>query len=481
LQKNPISNIEAKKNKIKNLTNNTRKQVVTKLTENDVVSVWQKYTVGEIFYWGNDTIRIMYPGRMNNNGGCDLNDAVFLLNGKTVTGNVEVHIRGSDWYRHGHRDDPRYNDIAIHVVAIDDTDSITRTSHGRNIPLINIGDLVEYIYSGGINTYKQERYFKCQAISHTFNNNSMVEYLYTIGMRRFKNRAGNFYRILEKRTPEQVIYPSISRCLGYEKNTAPFEKLADNLSSEKLKNLEYKAKPELMAFIIGSAGLLPVQMKRNSAIFNMFTINQVSEMENYWLKGEFRQILCAEDWCFFRIRPANHPIRRLIALCEILYRNKDESLVEKMASLILNTCCQKVSNMERELLISWESIYTDSSGVKARLLGRNKVRQIIINTVLPFMFAYGLHTGDRELSYKSKGLYSNFPGLEGNHLISYMKAVLKMNTKLKLTAVEQQGLIHLFNNFCRNKDCSRCLNTMKVMSALEQHQDRNFRLSSSVS
>jgi hypothetical protein len=287
--------------------------------------------------------------------------------------------------------------------------------------------------------------------------------------------------MLEIGNPEQVLYRSICRCLGYEKNTEPFEKLADNLNISKLQNLNYQSKLQLMSFIIGSAGLLPVQTNKNSAVFNSLSVNQINEMENFWLEGEYPQILYDGDWCFFRIRPANNPVRRLIALTEIVYRYGKKGLVERMTSLILNTNCNKVSNMERELSISWESVYTDSSGKSTRLLGKNKIRQIIINTILPFLFAYGIYTGHRELSYKSKSLYSNFPGLEDNHLISYMRGVLMISSKWKHAAVEQQGLIYLFNKFCRNKDCRRCTDAMKVMSVREQHQDRNFRFCSSVS
>ena len=463
------------------MTGNTRKQVAGKLMEKDVVSIWQKYTAGKIFCCGNDVIEIIYPGRASNNGGCDFKDAVFLLNGKITTGDVEVHIRGGDWHRHGHSHDPRYNDIALHVVAIDDTGSITRTSLGKDIPLINIGYLIEHVYSKGIITHKRERRFKCPAISNSIDYSSINKYLRTIGIRRYKARAGNFYRTLETEIPEQIMYRSISRCLGYEKNTVPFEKLADNLRIDKLKNLDYQSKLQLMAFIIGSAGLLPAQISRDSAIYSKFSNDQIDEMESYWLQGGFQQVLYDKDWSFFRIRPANHPVRRLMALSEILYRHIEEGLVEKMASLILHTCCHEASNMEKELLISWESVYTDSSGFGTRLLGKNKIRQIIVNTILPFLFAYGLYTGDRELSFKSESIYENFPGLEKNHLLSYMKTVLKMNTERKLTAVEQQGLIQLFNQFCRNKDCHHCINAMKVMSDREQHQDRNFCSNFSVS
>jgi hypothetical protein len=477
LLKNPILSIRENK---KILANNTRKQVVKKLTEKDVADVWEKYTAGRIFYCGDDFIEIIYPGRASNDGGCDFKDAVFFLNGKMTTGDVEVHIRNGDWNRHGHSDDPRYNDIALHVVAIDDTGSITRTSLGRNIPLINTGDLIEHVYYEGNSAPEQERYFKCPATSYLPNYNSKTEYLRTIGMRRFTTRAGDFYRRLETENPEQVVYRGISRCLGYEKNTAPFERLADNLRIDKLKSLEYKSKLQLIAFIIGSAGFLPVQIKRNSAIYNIFSPDQVNEMEEYWLQSEFHQILYDKDWCFFRIRPANHPVRRLTALGEILYRYREQGLVERMTSLIQNIHCHEVSNVEKELLMSWESNYMNSSCVNIRLLGKNKIRQIVVNTILPFMFAYGWCAGDRELSLKSKSIYNNFPGMEDNHLLSYMRTILMISSKQKLNVVEQQGLIYVFNEFCRNKDCYRCVNAMKVMSVRARHQGRNFHLCSSV-
>jgi hypothetical protein len=445
------------------------------LRETDVVSVWINYTVDRIFYWEMNRVKVIYPGRPANNGGCDLNDAVFSLNDRIITGNVEVHTRASHWYSHGHYDDARYNDVALHVVILDDINSTTITQNGKLIPLIDIGMLVDRVYSetGAKNSNIPVKSFGCAAIkafSHTF---LLQDNLSIIGKYRFYERASFFYEMFGREIPEQVMYKSIARCLGYEKNTLPFENLTDHLRIDLLKN--YISQPEswLMAVILGTAGMLPSQTGKAAINTSIFSVDEIREIERYWRQNRFKQLLTSSDWHFFRIRPANHPVRRLIALGELVYRYAERGIVNSMIDTLLNEPCNKVVGRGKTLLKTNESKDGWLAGIKVTMLGDNKLGEIIVNAILPFLYAYGIYTGNKELGNKASKVYEKFPGLADNHLLVYMKRILLLENNDRLNSMEQQGLIHIFKNFCRYKDCKHCPLITLVVLNREQHPDRN--------
>src|SRR4030043_1208142 len=107
-----------------------------KITERIISRLWQshlvRYPVADTGEW----LQIIFPGRVSNTGGCDFKDAVFGINGRMITGDIEVHIKSSQWHSHGHHQDPKYNNIVLHVVWQRDSQTPTLLQNGRAIPTI---------------------------------------------------------------------------------------------------------------------------------------------------------------------------------------------------------------------------------------------------------------------------------------------------------------------------------------------------------
>ena len=65
-----------------------------------------------------ETLRVLFRGVRNGGAGPDFRGALFLgANGRPLRGDVEVHRRVGDWWRHGHHTDGAYREVVLHVVG----------------------------------------------------------------------------------------------------------------------------------------------------------------------------------------------------------------------------------------------------------------------------------------------------------------------------------------------------------------------------
>lgn len=89
-----------------------------KLTEKEVVQLWRRLLLNqtELFTESGEPLRIIYPGRVNDDRGADFRDAIIATNHGLLKGDIEVHVNASGWQAHRHHRDPHYNRVILHVV-----------------------------------------------------------------------------------------------------------------------------------------------------------------------------------------------------------------------------------------------------------------------------------------------------------------------------------------------------------------------------
>jgi len=169
------------------------------------------------------------------------------------------------------------------------------------------------------------------------------------------------------------------------------------------------------------------------------------------------------DWCFFRVRPDNFPARRLIALSYLLDRHHRLGFVGSILELVKTAPehhghCRLESGLAIEASGYWQhhidfGIYI---GRTSALIGYEKASAIVLNTVLPFAAAFGDLDSDSKLKKKALEIYRGYPARADNELTRYMKQQLGLGVGMRLSACQQQGLIHLFQVYCRRRDCLAC-------------------------
>jgi hypothetical protein len=436
--------------------------VKSEITENLVVNIWQHQIVTNLFTDTGEPVRIIFPGRTCTGGGCDLQDAVFTIGDKVVMGNIEVHVKSSQWYSHGHHRDGKYNDVALHVVMWHDFPLGTVLQNGKVIPTISLSPFLVYplnklrrkinLCSGHLPT--------CPAITRLSTRKPLTELLNAAGKERFATKTALMRKDLMKQDADQVLFRNISRALGYDKNTVPFETLADRLTFRALKEVRDKRNAR-QALILGIAGLLPSQRLRIK--HKLVEDSEIDELETMWQSNGITATMNQSDWCFFRVRPNNFPTRRLVALSYLVNRYCQAGLLRGILNLIREAHIGKLySCIEDGLIVFgqgyWE-IHSDFGIAMARntaLLGRSKAAEMTINMLLPFVCAWGELAAEPELKVKATNIYFSYPKLEDNQLIRFMRQQLLLNLDTKLSALQQQGLIHIFKTYCRYRNCLEC-------------------------
>jgi len=424
-----------------------------KITEKLVSSLWQsrpvRYPVADTGEW----LHVIFPGRASNFGG-DFKDAVIGVNGRIVSGDIEVHVKSSQWQNHGHHQDTKYNNIVLHVVWQRDSHSATRLQNGRVIPTIALEPLVTRPVTellklhGSTPVSCPDNYLEVSALTTL---------LTRAGLKRFRNKSTAFRRQMSKENAEEVLYRGMARALGYAQNAEPCQELSQRLPAAALKEYGQASWLHRQALLLGHAGLLPSQRDRHIGD------RTTTRLERIWRSTGITDTMKSTDWCFFRVRPDNFPTRRLIALSHLLGRLGQSGLLSGILELVAQAPEDRgFRQMEEGLVVAddgyWQKHFDFGSftGRSSALIGYEKASAMAINIVLPFAAAFARKSSDLELKKKAMEIYRLYPPRGENELTRFMRQQLNLPLNARLSACQQQGLIHLFHTYCRLRNCLDC-------------------------
>ena len=229
------------------------------MTEAFLQYVWQhKLLEGQLVTTDGHPVVVERAGELNRDAGPDFFDARLVVNGLRWAGNVEVHIKSSDWNAHGHSRDKAYNNVVLHVVYIHDADIILES--GKKVPTVAIADAIpEYVwdnYDSLMNPADN------QAIPCASRLPEIPDFLFQLSqdrlmVERIERKSGDVQRILEesKGSWEQACYWLTAHYFGAKTNAFPFELLAKTTPMGVVAKI--KDKPSrIEALYFGQAGLL---------------------------------------------------------------------------------------------------------------------------------------------------------------------------------------------------------------------------------
>jgi len=432
----------------------------TKVTEKLIAHIWQQKLVTELATTAGERINVIHPGRSSNTSGCDFQDAVFILNGEKITGNIEVHVKSSQWHSHGHHRDLKYNSIDLHIVWWHDSRVPILLQSGKTVPTICLSSFINRTLDDlnkGINQ-SGNPLACCPAISKDTNIASLNRLLTAAGEERFAAKADAFRQALNKEDAGQVLYRGIARALGYAQNAEPCEELANRLPINIIDGIKHQADSATrQALILGVAGLLPSQRHR------LVRDSEADKLETIWQSIHTAETMQESNWCFFRVRPDNFPTRRLIALSHLISQYGKKGLLQETLKLIRKSPLGAEHRwLGNSLVISGQGYWANhfDFGIAQKrcsaLLGRERASAISINTILPFACAWGELNTDLKLKKKAAEVYHGYPQTGDNELTRYMKQQLRLKQEVRLSACQQQGLIHIFKTCCRHRTCAEC-------------------------
>ena len=435
-----------------------------KFPEKQAALIWQQVVGKELISTEDELVSVIYPGRTNGDNGPDFRDAVIANEFHLTKGDVEVHVKSSDWYSHEHHADAAYNNVILHVVMWHDCNSATLLQSGKPVPVLCLAKALRH------QAYLLPQQLPCFQILDHVDRQTLEKLLNTAGEERFKQKAMHFQAELKQeeagqaRLPKnlfggQVLFRGMMRALGYAKNTKPFEDLADRMPLNYIESRQGLALKQ--ALLLGTAGLLPSQRWQGK----LAREKEVQELEQMWQSaGKKVKTMRESDWNFSHIYPNNSPVRRIVAQSYLLERYCEGKLLAGILQLVQEAPLPGGHRvLENGLTVAGDGYWRDHFDFDVRsktkisaLLGNSKAGEIAVNVILPFAFSWGKMSNEPGLMKKAMELYNSYPKLAENEITRHMAKQLCLEDLSDFTACHQQGLIHIFRNYCREGRCSQC-------------------------
>lgn len=420
------------------------------------------------------TIRVLKPGIWNHNEGPDFMHAEIEIDGKLQIGDVEIHVRSSEWYAHKHHLNSRYNRVILHAVFFNDDFNLrTRLQNGKRISTLELlkwiavdtGDL----YDNTENTTTEKGI--CRVTGKQLNMEVLKGVFESLGRERFLEKAESMRLLRTRLDFEQLLYEGIMEALGYARNSKAMRELAQHVP---FADFDQKSELEIQAILFGVAGLLPSQREKPLPT-EVTNDPSIVALEALWSASAYAELparMTEARW-HFTSRPLNHPTRRIAAMSRLIYQCQGSLMMyflpiyEKAASTDTQKSLRTIIKELRTLLTLepagyWEmhSNFGTGGARKAGLIGNERGADIIVNKILPIAYVWALEAGSQKLQEAILRLYSITPKSRGNKIIRKIDEQIFTETQqlrhLNPTAKIEQGVIRLYKNYCADQLCDLC-------------------------
>ena len=368
------------------------------------------------------SVEILSVGEHNRDAGPDYSHARIKIDGRDWIGHIEIHVCSSDWTKHHHHLDKAYDNVILHVVRT--ADKPVYNTRGELVPQCELQYPSDQDYLSGLFASAQQMDSAVGRIGCAEQLLHEPELLTdgwrkTLLHKRLECKRASIRRLLEitKGSWEHALYISLARNFGFHTNSVPFEELAINTPLSYLQK-HRNSLFQLTAILMGQAGLL----------------NEVELAKEYeFMRAKFGLIpLDGSIWKHARMRPQNSPELRIQQFAQLMYQS------ENLLSKIFDTDDLK----ELVALFEWKA----ETGVPP--LGRSSIDILLINTVLPYKYAYAIH---RAASVDIFSLMEKIAP-ENNTIVRQWR-VLGQEVK---NAADTQALLHLYQNYCQHHECINC-------------------------
>ena len=425
-----------------------------------------------------DVLRVIYPGKTSDAPGSDFQDAVIHINRRTLKGNIELHVNASDWHKHEHDRNPAYNGVVLHVAWRRDCPEAIVLQNGTIIPSVSLDT-----YLQNDTTRALGGKVSCSGIALN-SPEKLIQIIDAAGTARFHEKAGHFQRQLQHQETGQSLYQGIMTALGYARNQDPFQELATKIPLAELESAlsgenEYESsQPGIEALLLGTSGLLPSQ--RPECEYSPFEdYTYVNKLEKVWETIQRTDVMDYRDWQFFRVRPANSPLRRIAGMSRLLQRYRGKDLLHGLVASVREAPPENSSRFLEDGLMTEDDGYWAGRfdfgkgypGLSKWLIGQTRAADIVINILLPFVYGRGEESGETALAEKALALFDAYPPAETNTVARHMQAQFGLRSSQVKFAKHQQGLLHLYKKWCTQGRCGEC-----ALNGKYKFQEPNFKL-----
>lgn len=393
-------------------------------------------------------IDVLDPGIHNHDSGPDFFNSKIKIDGVEWIGNVEIHVKASDWFRHGHETDSAYDNVILHVVGV--SDKRIYRQDGSPLPQIEF-TLPENFFRTYATLSEENEGIKCASKLAEVPELNKTDWLESLFVERMQQKAK---RVLEIRQQmcfdwEQTCFVLFARGLGFGLNGDPFEMLAKSVPLRILHHHSDNLQ-QIEAILFGQAGMLDPTMYMFDEYFQQLCREYYFLAKKYGLKP-MKQGL----WKYSKTRPHNFPHRRLAFLASSALGGF--SLFTRLLEHVNNDNPTATEKLEEVFDYQVEGFWRDHFSFDTDVgnlpgdLSKSSKTLLAINVAIPLLYAYASTIGDIELGEKTIALMTELPA--ENNVITRQWQTLGFTLK---DAGRSQALLHLRKEYCDRNKCIYC-------------------------
>ena len=463
--------------------------------EKTIRCIWneQIFTTKQLRTTDGDTLEIILPGHWNFGPGPDFKNAAIKVKGKTLEGDVAIHVYSTDWETHRHWENPEYRNVILNVFLWKQEGESSSPEESPPLGLELKGYLTKGILELNdeldFDSYPllhQHEYGRCHQPLARLSKDKLTQLLDAAGDARIAVKMERFHDRTIINGYEQTFYEGVAEALGYPNNKEPFQKLAGALRVQTLKdllptNLSPNEKVlHIQALMFGAAGFIEFKSLDTSAL-PPDDQAYFEKLQSLWAKYQTRvptSGLTKNHWKFGGIRPANFPYRRIAALAHMLVRHESNGMFADTIQA-LQQCISGGDKQDCQINVPnklydffcveaddyFASHYSPGGKrlTKAQLLvGPTRSKEITINIVIPIGLIYARASKSVPLETAFNVLFQSGKKSGDNKLLRFMRHYIFGNKKDMIEVLasdkQEQGLMQIYQDFCTQNDnnCLRC-------------------------
>lgn len=405
--------------------------------------VWQfkKFDIANLKTTKGESIQILNSGQYLQLAGPDFFNAQLIIGNQKWAGNVEIHLKSSDWYVHHHEKDSNYDSIILHVVWEHDVPIFRKDN--SEIPTL---ELKEYVSLSDLHKYQslisQKSWIYCENEIENVDDFIFKNWQERLFFERLERKSQLVFELAKELNHdwEAVLFCLLAKNFGLNTNGEMFYKIAKSIPFSVIRKESYSLE-SLEALLLGQANLLSYDFQDNYA-------KELQKSYHYLIQKYQLYEKVEGSVAFFKHRPDNFPTIRLAQLANLYFHRKN------LFSLLMN--CNVINELFQVFNLGvseyWETHYNFDklSSKKRKKLSNSFIELLLVNTIIPLRFAYAL-SQKKEITQELIDLATSIPA-EKNVIIEKFGSfgIKSQNT------YESQALLQLKKNYCDYKKCLDC-------------------------
>jgi hypothetical protein len=402
---------------------------------------FKKFDISSLKTSNGEDITIVNVGQYLQLAGPDFFNAQITIGNQKWAGNVEIHIKSSDWYIHHHERDEAYDSVILHVVWEHDTEVFRKNN--TEIPVL---ELKNYVSKETLEKYQSlltpKSWIYCEKQLEAINEFTVNNWKERLFFERLERKSINIQELLVQTNQdwEAVLFCLLAKNFGLNTNGELFLKIAQSIPFSVFRKESFELE-NIEALLFGKAGLLNIE-KEDRYFKNLHTRFNYLEHKFQLEQSVFEPVQ------FFKHRPDNFPTIRLSQLANVYHSQHN------LFSKVINAnSIESIYDFFRVSVSNyWQNHYQfdKESPKKNKMLSKSFIDLIIINTIIPIQFAYAKSQG-KEISEDLIRLMQNVAP-ESNTIIQKFSS---FGVKSK-NAFDSQSLLQLKNEYCNKSKCLDC-------------------------